>query len=362
MKVDARRGPARASTRHPARWLLAGWVVLTATVSLTSCGKEGLPKPPESELPDPVKDLRASAVRGAIELEWTVPQRNQDGSKPADIVGFQVLHSLLPIGGSGVAPSKAQIAFALPLPTDSSGVPIKEASLRDTSAVPNTVNVYRVVAFGSSGYGTTPSNAVSIAWTVPPGAPGSLTATAGERTATLHWSAPATKIDGTPEARPLAYRVYRWTGESEPELLTTTAITETTFTDTTAPIDRTHNYVVRAVVQHADTWIESDDSPTISVVSEDRTPPTPPTGLVGVRAGNGIELRWDPSPDSDVAGYLVYRLRPNGAGDRLTPNPLDGTRFLDTKPPVGDARYRVTAVDRSALANESAPSATITIK
>ncbi len=342
--------------------LVGSLLMLVAAATSSGCGKEGLPKPPESELPEPVKDLTAKAVRGAIELQWTVPQRNQDGSKPADVVGFQVLHSLLPIGSTGVAPSKPQIAFALPLPTDASGVPIKEASLRDTSAVANTVNVYRVLAFGSSGYGTTPSNAVSIAWTVPPSPPSLLTATGGERAATLQWSAPTTKADGVAETRPLAYRVYRWTGESEPELLTTTAIVETTFTDTTAPIDRTHSYVVRAVVQHADTWVESDDSTTVSVVSEDRTPPTPPSGLVGVRAGNGIELRWDPSPDADVAGYLVYRLRPNGAGDRLTPNPLDGTRYLDDKPPVGDARYRVSAVDRSAYANESAPSATITVK
>ena len=48
--------------------------------------------------------------------------------------------------------------------------------------------------------------------------------------------------------------------------------------------------------------------------------PATPTGLVGARTPAGIELRWDPSPDADVAGYNLYRLRPNGAGDRVTPN------------------------------------------
>ncbi|MBK7974928.1 MAG: hypothetical protein IPK07_17135 [Deltaproteobacteria bacterium] len=322
-----------------------------------------MPRPPESELPDLVKDLTATATRGAGELRWSIPQKNQDGSKPADVVGFQVLHSLLPVGGAAtVTASKPELAFVLPVPTDPAGVPLKEAVLRDTSAVADTVNVYRVVTYGSTGYGTIPSNAVSIAWSVPPAPPGSLTARASERAATLSWTAPTTRSDASAESRTVAYRVYRWAGESEPELLTATPVLETTWTDSDAPIDRTQNYVVRSVVQHADVLLESDDSSTVSIVSEDTTPPATPTGLVGARTPAGIELRWDPSPDADVAGYNLYRLRPNGAGDRVTPNLIDGTRFLDSKPPLGDVRYRITAVDRSARANESPPSATVTVR
>lgn len=351
---------ARLARRSLGRWLAIG--ALTA-LAAAGCGKEGMPKPPESELPDLVKDLTATATRGAIELRWSIPQKNQDGSKPADVVGFQVLHSLLPVGGdAAVIASKPELAFVLPVPTDPSGVPLKEALLRDTSAVADTVNVYRVVTYGSTGYGTIPSNAVSIAWAVPPAPPASLTAQGRERAATLSWSAPSAKSDGSAESRPLAYRVYRWTGENEPTLLTDTPTFDTGWTDTSAPVDRTQNYLVRSVIRHADVWIESDDSATVSIVSEDTTPPATPTGLVGARTPAGIELRWDPSPDADVAGYNLYRLRPNGAGDRVTPNLIDGTRFLDAKPPLGDVRYRVTAVDRSARANESAPSATITVR
>lgn len=349
------------SARSLGRVLAAGALGL-AVFGSAGCGKEGMPKPPESELPDLVKDLTVTATRGAIELRWSIPQKNQDGSKPADVVGFQVLHSLLPVGGDvTVVASKPELAFVLPVPTDPAGVALKEAVLRDASAVPDTVNVYRVVTYGSTGYGTTPSNAVSITWAVPPAPPVSLTAQGRERAASLSWVAPASRPDGAAETRPLAYRVYRWAAESEPTLLTETPTFDTTWTDSSAPVDRTQNYVVRSVVRHADVWIESDDSATVSIVSEDTTPPATPTGLVGARTPAGIELRWDPSPDADVAGYNLYRLRPNGAGDRVTPNLIDGTRFLDPRPPLGDVRYRVTAVDRSARANESPPSATITV-
>ncbi len=342
------------------RTLLA--LSLTAVIA-ASCGKEGLPKPPESELPDPVKDLTLKATRGAVELKWSVPQKNQDGSKPPDVTGFQVMHSLLPIvGDTNVTASKPELAFVLPVPVDVSGTPLKQATVRDATAVPETVNVYRVLTFGSSGFGTDPSNSVSIAWAVPPSPPPSLDATAGERAAALHWTAPTTGADGKPETRSLWYRVYRWTGEAEPELVSGEPLVDTSWTDTSPAIDQTHSYVVRSVVKRGDAWIESDDSPTASIVSEDRTPPAPPKEVVGVHTPNGIELRWDPSPDVDVAGYYVYRLRPNGAADKLTPNLVEGTRYVDPHPPVGDVRYRVTAVDKSANANESAPSSTATVQ
>lgn len=112
------------------------------------------------------------------------------------------------------------------MPTDPARVPLKEVVLRDTSAVADTVNVYRVVTYGSTGYGTIPSNAVSIAWSVPPAPPGSLTARASERAATLSWTAPTTKSDATAEW--VAWIASTAGPASEPELLTATPVLETT--------------------------------------------------------------------------------------------------------------------------------------
>jgi fibronectin type 3 domain-containing protein len=71
-----------------------------------------------------------------------------------------------------------------------------------------------------------------------------------------------------------------------------------------------------------------------------------------------VELRWDPSPVPDLAGYRVYR---RAAGEAkftlLTPELLKKPYLVDEGVQRGRTyHYYVTAVDNTPRANESLPS------
>jgi len=105
-------------------------------------------------------------------------------------------------------------------------------------------------------------------------------------------------------------------------------------------------------------FIESLDSPLRTAMPEKRTPPPPVLNLVAVAGDRGVELRWDPSPAADVAGYKIYR-RQEGEVQfiLLTPALVIRPAYLDEKAGRGRSyHYYVTAVDNSRRANESIPS------
>jgi fibronectin type 3 domain-containing protein len=79
-----------------------------------------------------------------------------------------------------------------------------------------------------------------------------------------------------------------------------------------------------------------------------------------VATDQGVELHWEPSPvpESDLAGYRVYR-RESGAAQPvlLTPKLLTKPYLVDSQVNRGQTYYYyVTAVDSSPRANESLPS------
>ena len=105
--------------------------------------------------------------------------------------------------------------------------------------------------------------------------------------------------------------------------------------------------------------LEGPDSPSRTAIPRKFTPPPPVLNLVAAPTAKGVELRWNPSPATDIAGYRVYRLKTGEARPvRLTPELLKETYFVDSGVTRGETyAYTVTAVDDSRQANESAPSA-----
>jgi hypothetical protein len=125
--------------------------------------------------------------------------------------------------------------------------------------------------------------------------------------------------------------------------------------DETAGADQDWCYVVRAVVSH-EPIIESANSNEVCLTARDIAPPTVPSGLTLLAQTGGLELRWSPSPEADLAAYRVYRATPTGAPAKIGEVAAGTAMFLDTTTTAGTAyRYTVTAVDRAG--NESAPSA-----
>jgi hypothetical protein len=62
-----------------------------------------------------------------------------------------------------------------------------------------------------------------------------------------------------------------------------------------------------------------------------------------------------------VAGYVVYRGAAAGPLERVGSVRAPGTTFTDRDVPAGSYRYAVRAQDTSARANESAPTAEVTV-
>ena len=99
---------------------------------------------------------------------------------------------------------------------------------------------------------------------------------------------------------------------------------------------------------------ESKLSKLVSVTPIDKTPPSPPAGLIVIDGGGKAVLRWNFSLELDVAGYNVFRS--NNIGENYTKLnkktiPFSTPMFVDTEVPAGRFFYSVSAIDSSG--NES---------
>ncbi len=60
----------------------------------------------------------------------------------------------------------------------------------------------------------------------------------------------------------------------------------------------------------------------------DSFPPARPS-LISVTAVGLITLSWDPGPETDLAGYRVWRKGPRGRFSLMTPAPISENTFTD---------------------------------
>jgi hypothetical protein len=137
------------------------------------------------------------------------------------------------------------------------------------------------------------------------------------------------------------------------------------FSDTQAEFGKTYKYSVRSFITHSTLNLESDDSNLVTVTPKDIFPPSAPQGLVIVLVPEqtdspaSLDLSWAISPETDIAGYNVYRSEHVGIpGQRLNAELLITPAFRDMNAVPGHRYfYTVTAVDRSG--NESPVSAVV---
>ncbi len=138
-----------------------------------------------------------------------------------------------------------------------------------------------------------------------------------------------------------------------------------TYSDTQAEFGKTYSYSIRSFAAHGSANLESDDSNIVVVTPKDVFPPSAPQGLVVVLvpaqtdSPASLDLSWAISPETDIAGYNVYRSEQVGIpGQRLNAEPLITPAFRDMNAEPGHRYfYTVTAVDRSG--NESSASAVV---
>jgi predicted small lipoprotein YifL len=179
-------------------------------------------------LPAPPVGLRAEVKAEEIELSWEAPADNIDGSKPAQVKGYNVYRSL----ESGP-------------PVRLTETPATETHYADKTFEFGTETVYTVRAtealaepFGESA----DSEPLSLKPedTFPPSAPAGLTALVGPDFISLTW-------DPVQDKDLAGYRVWRRVkGAEKYEELTTAPIPQTAFEDRQAERARRYDYVVTA--------------------------------------------------------------------------------------------------------------------
>jgi hypothetical protein len=234
-----------------------------------------------------------------------------------------------------------------------SAAPPSTYNWTDTGVVPGTGYEYHIEAVNVSGNNDfIGANAITL--TLPPG---NVTATAGNGSVTLTWTAPVGAV---------TYNVYRgMSAGAEGTTPIATGITATTFTDTGLTNGTVYFYVVTAVnanVNHVPV-LPSESAPSAEVsATAGATAPAAPTNLAGVAsaintATSTIVLTWNAVPGA--TSYRVYRSTSGNGEAGTTPiaTGLTGTTFTDTTGAFGTTYfYKVTAVNagaESALSNEA---------
>lgn len=172
----------------------------------------------------------------------------------------------------------------------------------------------------------------------------------------LTWSAPEANVNGATPATVVGYNLYRRNSRRAAlgDPVNSDPITATSYTDTSFQYGVEYVYVIRALSQGTNGFIESADSVPLAYTPKDIFPPSRPDPVTIASANGVISLFWPSSPERDVAGYNVYRAAAFNDADpavtqwtKLTPQPITTVTFRDDAVRIDQVYfYKVTAIDR----------------
>lgn len=188
---------------------------------------------PTAKVADKPEDLNAEITEAAIKLSWKAPETNVDGSKPVNILGYNVYNST----DEGDAKLKNQ-------------TPLSETNFPDKFFQFGKKYRYfvRTVSLGSNGepIESVSSNPVEVLPKdiFPPTPPTALTIAAAPNNLSIFFAV-------NPEQDIAGYNIYRSTNPSLPKadwnLLTTQRLKTNTFQDTNVESGKTYYYYLTAV-------------------------------------------------------------------------------------------------------------------
>jgi hypothetical protein len=313
--------------------------VAGAALVLTGCGYTGEPQPPLANLPARVADLSATQRGSTLIVQFSVPRLTTEGMAIKSDVKLDL--RVGPAGDPFNAPAWAEGAKAVPEGEVEEfhaiySVPAEEWKGKEV--------VIGVRVKGANGKDAGWSNFVVLPVVPAPERPGDLRGEAVAGGVRLTWRAGGNN-----------FRVYRRTGDLPFAVVATPERPD--WTDTAVENGKPYDYIVQSVVKTGENReAESDPSAAVQVTPVDKFPPAVPAGLQAAASPVSIELAWEPAPDSDLAGYRVYRAAAGAdftvLGESTTPS------YSDRAVEHGKSyRYAVSSFDKSG--NESARSAAV---
>ncbi|HTS27823.1 MAG TPA: hypothetical protein VMH81_18240 [Bryobacteraceae bacterium] len=316
--------------------------VLAAALVMAGCGYVGNPMPPLANVPAPVTDLAAVQRDARIIVHFKLPTMTTES-----VLIKSPLKLDLRIGVAPEGPFRATTwaAQARPVPPGDvqSGVAIYE--------IPSKEWVGKDVVIGARVIG---SNGKQSNWEAleatpivqPPERPGKLDVEPTAEGLRLTWTGPAGD-----------YRIFR-SAEDEKTLAPVADVQGLTWTDHAAEFGKSYTYIVQRIVKlgvHKEA--ESEPTAPVSQLLKDTFPPAPPAGLRASAAPGSVELSWDRSQESDLAGYRVYRATAGGNFEKIaevSQIPTYSDRAVESGKQY---RYAITAFDKAG--NESERSAVV---
>jgi hypothetical protein len=404
---------------HPyARWPGTPLVALSLVAALPGCGHRGDPLPPLRHTPPGLAEFRLAQRGNALEVTLLAPAASVDGIAYERVV-VEILYAEgekdLEKAGSRrelLAFARQRVVETLPLPAPGTiaraaarGLVGREKGQRTLTmalvvqpeiAAPSELRA-RLVAGGVrldwSGDEPVPVEAavkppaplgIPPASGTPPGAPRpgppgtppAASAAPESRRPELEPRSPAAQAPmATPptsagaqastgpgakptvvEVRKAGFFLYRRLGTESYRLpLAQQPLAERRTTDATAPEGAIACYVVRAAAS-VDPLVESAASNEACVEVRDIEPPATPGGLAVLPRDGGLEVLWTPSPESDLAGYRVYREAPGEPRRKLADVEAGRSAWLDASARGGVVyQYTVTAIDRAGNESPEAP-------
>jgi hypothetical protein len=397
------RGADAGARRRSCRRLVGA--LLSTALLVAACGKKGGPLPPLVRLPEAPGTLQAERRGRRVDVQFVVPERNTDGSRPANLERVDVYALTGPADVSdadvvrrGVLVSSVKVKE--PRDPDETIGPDEPASDLEPLVGPGLdqgatalieeelpaaaasgteapgPRTYVAVGITTRNRRGAMSNRAAIPLGPAPPAPASPRLSYDESGFTITWDAVAADESAggeSAEAAPTTYHVYdvspvapitpatrtltpaRTPGGTR---LTTMPTAETSFVDKRIEWGASRCYTVRAVRRLDNLTVEGEAAPATCETPADRFPPAAPTGLTAVASEGTINLIWDPSAEADLAGYLVLRSAgPSPDLKPVTPKPIAESTFSDTVPSGVSYTYVVQAVDTAG--NVSAGSAAV---
>ncbi len=386
---------------------------LLSDLALAGCASPGEPVERRPPIPTAITDLGAEQAGNDVVLTCTIPRETVDQKPLDEPPSVEIYRAIHAAGNGSTSGPGAKVALRVTIPsamvsTYTTGDHFRYVdSLTAGDFLPNrqqSAAAYVIRTRASLKKESAESNRAELPIYPAPLPIGDLSAQATQSAIVLSWSAPQATLTGdTPQIT--GYQIYRanaqtpGTAAGVSELLAPSAdaaANESAAATAGAPAsssrqapqitsplvevgesstpryrdgdvqqDKTYVYSVRTVVETPGKPLASSDSNLATITLHDVFPPSAPTGLIATpvpaedNLGMHIDLSWAINPETDLAGYNVYRSGKAGnPGTRLNSQLLPTPAFRDMNAVPGQSYYyTVTAVDRTG--NESAPSAAV---
>jgi hypothetical protein len=395
--METRKG--LAAPRRPRTWqssLRAGCAALLVSAVVLLAGGCASPAEPierKPPVPQPVGDLAAAQSGNSVILTFALPREAVDHRSLDHPLSIEIYRDFEPPLGTPPGSSAKPLAAAprsvhatIPAAvvdtyTDQGRIRYADTlQPQDFMQSRDSVAVYIVRTRASAKQESADSNVVALRLHPAPEPISDVKAGVTHSGIQVTWTPPQQTPVGP--APPIAlYRVYR--AMSQPATSANLPATEketakpaspvlkvgeteaTSYLDTQFDLGKSYVYTVRSVLRYDEEQIESADSNPFVVLARDVSPPASPRGLIVVyvpaqdTVPAHLELSWGISPETDLAGYNVYRSEQAGLpGTRMNSELLLTPAFRDMNAAPGRLYfYSVGAVDRSG--NESPASAAV---